>query len=55
MQRHETITMILSILTALGGFGFVQFLMNRRWEKQRLSTENRSSLEETQRRQVDWL
>lgn len=55
MQRHETITMILSVLTALGGFGFVQFLMNRRWEKQRLSTENRSSLEETQRRQVDWL
>lgn len=55
MQKPDIISLILSILTAVGGFSFIHILMNRRWEKQKLSTENRSYLEETQRKQVDWL
>lgn len=55
MKENGFISILIAIITSLGGFTFIHRLMNRRWEKQKLTAENIGMIEETGRRQIDWL
>lgn len=55
MKENGFISILIAIITSLGGFTFIHHLMNRRWEKQKLTAENIGIIEETGRRQIDWL
>lgn len=55
MTDNGIISIIISVITSLGGFTFISRLMNRKWEKQKLTVENIGIMEETGRKQIDWL
>lgn len=55
MTDNGILSIIISVITSLGGFTFISRLMNRKWEKQKLTVENIGMMEETGRKQIDWL